>query len=138
MKRTQRYIVLFALFAALTPAIGLSAQSELDVAQAEGFIGSWDVALETQMGAMSLDLEIQDVDGKVGATLGSPELGGNQAIEDITRSGEALVLRYAMDAQGQMVPVSVNLAPSGDDLTAQFDFAGGQFVASGTATRADG
>lgn len=138
MKRTHWYFVVMALVVALFPALGASAQSELDVAEAEGFIGSWVVALETQMGPLNLDLDIQDMDGKVGATMGSPELGGSQAIDDISRAGDALVLNYQMDAQGQVVPVSVNLVPEGEDLAAQIDFAGGQFVASGTASPADG
>ena len=58
---------------------------------------------------------------------------------DITRSGEGLVLSYEVDAQGQLIPVSVTLTlgPDGDALTASFDF-GGQFSAVGSGTRVEG
>ena len=115
-----------------------STQSQLDTSEAEEFIGRWDLALQTQMGPFNLDLEIEDQGGKVVASMGLPDLGGSREITDITRSGDALLIRYQMEAQGQMVPVSVTLSVAGEALSAELDFADGMFSASGTATRADG
>lgn len=110
------------------------AQSELDVGEAEAFLGEWVVSLDTDFGAFDMDLKIEDQGGKVAASIGSPDQGMSD-VTDITRSGEGLVLSYEIDAQGQMFPVSVVLTPDGEGLMASFDF-GGQFSAEGSATRA--
>lgn len=139
MQSTSKHAYRLGLFALLSglafaPAAA-SAQSQLNVSEASAFLGSWDVALQTEMGPLSLDLEITDQGGMVAASMGSPELGGSQEITDITKSGEDLVMRYQMDAQGQMIPVAVTLTPDGAELDTVMDFADGMFTASGTATK---
>ena len=134
----RRLAVAGALLGAVfSPAAG-SAQSMLDSSEAKAFLGDWNVALEADFGAFEMGLKIQDQGGKVAASVGSPEQGMSN-VTDITRSGEGLVLRYEMDYQGQLVPVSVTLTlgPDGESFTASFDF-GGQFSASGTAIPTDG
>lgn len=134
-KKTHR-LALFALLAGLAFApAAASAQSELSSSEASAFMGSWDVALQTDMGPLNMDLDIVDQDGMVSATLGSPEMGGSQEITDISRSGDDLVMHYTMDAQGQQVPVSVTLTPDGEDLHTAMDFADGMFTANGVATK---
>ena len=119
----------------LSPRVA-SAQSQLDASEAEAFLGTWTVSLDTDFGAFDLDLEVEDQGGKVAVSIGSPEQG-TADVTDVSRSGESLVLEYEVDAQGQMFPISVSLARDGEGLTASFDF-GGQFSAVGTGTRTDG
>ena len=111
-------------------------QSDLDASEAEAFLGSWDLSLPTEMGAFHLDLEIQDQGGRVAASLGSEEAGVEE-ITDIERSGDLLVLRYEIAAQGQLVPVALTLERDGEQLNADFDYARGMFRFAAVATRRD-
>ena len=133
----RRLAVAAALLGAVFSPLGASAQSALDASEAEAFLGTWTISLDTEFGAFDMDLKVEDQAGKVAATMGSPNQGGMANVTDITRSGESLVLAYEVDAQGQRFPISLTLERDGEGLTAAFDF-GGQFSASGTGTRADG
>ena len=140
MKRASGKILGFALCAALIGAamapVHASAQSQLDVAQAQAFLGSWVVNMETDFGPFTMNLDVTDQDGKVAANMGSPEMGGSQPVNDITKSEESLLLRFSTNAQGQMIDIEVALVPNGETLDVYFDVGGGQFSATGTATRA--
>jgi hypothetical protein len=114
----------------------VSAQSQLDTSQAQAFLGNWVIALVTDMGPMTLHLNILDQGGKVAATFGSPDLGALQPVTDITRSGEELHLSLFVDAQGQSIDVSLALTPDGDGLNVALAAAGGSFTANARATKA--
>jgi hypothetical protein len=83
-----------------------------------------------------MDLDVADQEGKVAASIGSPEMGGSQPVTDITRSGESLVLKFEADAQGQIIAVAVTLEPNGENLDVWFEVGTGEFSASGVGTRA--
>ena len=123
------------LCAALLPSLA-AAQSELDVAQAQAFMGKWVISMQTDFGPFQMDLDLVDQGGKVAASIGSPEMGGTQPVTDITRSDESLVLEFEADAQGQVFDVSVALVPNGENLIVLFEVGTGEFSASGVATRA--
>ncbi|MBM4182789.1 MAG: hypothetical protein FJ207_01035 [Gemmatimonadetes bacterium] len=125
-----------ALLGALVAPSVASAQSQLDVAQARNFLGSWVLAMTSDMGNFSMNLEVTDLGGKVAATLGSPDIGMEQEITDITKSGESLVLAFAGEAQGQMFDAEVTLEPAGETLSIWFDINQGAFSMSGTGTKA--
>ncbi len=141
MKTTLLHVRRLAVAAALLGAVvsprAASAQSELDASEAEAFLGSWSVSLESDFGPIEFPLEIEDQDGKVAASAGSPDpAGGLTEVTDITRSGDDLVLRYDFDAQGQSVLVSLILTPDGEGLLALFEIGDGAFSAGGMATKA--
>ena len=140
MKRVSGKIPGLALCAALLGAAVVpahaSAQSQLDVAEAQAFLGSWVVDMQTDFGPFTMNLDVTDQDGKVAASMGSPEMGGSQPVDDISRSEESLLLRFSTNAQGQMIDIEVALVPNGEALDVYFDVGGGQFSATGTATRA--
>ena len=126
MKTTRlNALALFACAAmsgvALSPAATM-AQSQLDVSEAQAFLGKWVINMDTDMGPFSMQLEITEMSGKVAASVGAPEMGGMQDVSDITRSAESLVLKYEAN---------------GDDLAVGFDVADGMFLADGVATRTD-
>jgi len=123
-----------AVLAVLAPQ-SISAQSQLDSSEAQAFMGTWVVNIDSDFGAFSMDLEVTDMSGKVGASLGAPEMGGMQPVSDITRTGEGLTLSWELDAQGQLVDATMILSPAGEGLSALFTVADGQFTAVGTATR---
>ena len=114
-----------------------SAQSMLDTSEAEAFLGTWNIPLQTDFGPLDLELRIEDQGGKVAASVGSPGQDGMFDVTDITRSGENLVLTYELETEGEMLPLTLTLVPAGEGLRASFDV-GGQFSLSGTATRAEG
>jgi hypothetical protein len=114
-----------------------SAQSSLASSEAEAFLGTWNLLLQTGQGDLGMDVTISDMNGNVGAAVDMPDLGASQDVTDIMRSGDDLVLTYSMNAQGQMVPVAMTLTPAGDDMAVEVDFANGMFIATGTATPAD-
>jgi hypothetical protein len=118
----------------LVAPAGVSAQSQLDTAQAQAFLGNWTFAFQSDQGPFQMGLNISDAGGKVAAQSTSDL--GNVDITNITRADASLVLSYNMDAQGQSIPVSLRLTPNGEQLQANMDFAGGAFVVSGTGTKA--
>jgi hypothetical protein len=140
MKSVSTKVMGWALVATLlgaTLATGpAAAQSQLDVAQAQAFMGQWVVNMDTEYGPFSMNLAIADQGGKVAATMSSAEMGGDQAITDITRSEESLVLRFTGNAQGQTFDVAIALVPNGENLDVYFDVAQGMFTAQGVGTRA--
>ena len=145
MKTTLLHVRRLAVAAALLGAIvsprAVSAQSALDASEAGAFMGSWSVSVQSDFGPLEFPLMVTDQDGKVAVMVGLPDPTGAGAgdpvpVTNVTRSGEGLVLNYDLDAQGQLVPVSLTLTPNGEDLAAVFDIGGGAFSASGTARRA--
>lgn len=126
-----------ALCAALVAAVAspASAQSQLDTSQAQAFLGNWTVPLTTDMGAMTMELNIVDQGGKVAATFGSADLG-LQDVTDITRAGDDLHMNFFVDAQGQSIDIALVLTPDGDGLNMSLAAMGGSFTATARATKA--
>jgi hypothetical protein len=138
MRTQTRFVLALAVTAAVVLSVGLrtvSAQAAATSADAAKFIGAWTLGLDTPQGAMSMNLTLKDNAGSVAGSLTSDIAPDAQAITDITKDGDKLVLRYSMDFQGQAIPAQITLVPAGDKYTASFDFAGGQFVMDGTAVK---
>ena len=125
-----------AMITALLSPLATSAQSQLDVAQAQDFMGNWVIAIESDLGPFSMNLELTDQAGKVAASIGSPDLGAMQSVSEISRDGANLVMVWEMDAQGQFVNAMMTLEPDGESLSATLDVADGQFIAEGVGTKA--
>ena len=113
----------------------ISAQSQLDVAQAQAFLGKWVINMQTDFGPFSMNLDLVDQGGKVAASIGAPEMGGMQDVEDVTRVDDSLILNFQADAQGQVFDVQVALVPRGEELLVLFEVGTGEFSATGMATR---
>lgn len=133
-------LVMFAIAISSMSGVSAKAQSAAapaaaTAAQAAPFIGDWVVATEGPQGPATFALTVKVTDGKVGAEISSERMPGKQAISDITKTGEALTLKYSLDFQGNAVPVVVTLTPAAETLKVTFDFAGGQFTMAGTGTK---
>ncbi|MEQ1857219.1 MAG: hypothetical protein ABL963_12140 [Longimicrobiales bacterium] len=129
--RLPSVLLALALVASLSSTA--SAQSQLDSSQATAFLGTWSLSFDSPQGTLVIQLEIADSSGTVAASIGSEMMGGGmQEVTDVTRSGESLVLSYELDAQGQLVPVALTLAPDGN---ATMDFASGAFTMGGQGTK---
>jgi hypothetical protein len=134
MGRFSFVVAAFVVLGIAAPG-ALAAQTGVPAAEAQAFLGEWAVTLQGPMGDIQMQLDITDNEGTVAASVGSAMLGGATQVEQISKSGENLVLRYSIDAQGQTIPVRVNIAPAEDGIRTTFDFADGMFSASGAATR---
>ena len=139
MRITSIHARRLALCAALVAAVAspAAAQSQLDTSQARAFLGNWSLPLVTDMGAMTLQLNIVDQGGKVAATFGAPDMGTVADVTDITRAGEALHMNLIIDAQGQSIDIALAITPDGDALNVDLAAMGGSFMANGKATRAE-
>lgn len=139
MKNTRIHARTFTLAAALIGASlapnAASAQSQLDVADARTFMGSWVLAMTSDMGSFAMNLEMTDMGGKVAASIGAPEMGAPMDVTDITKDGESLVLSFEGNAQGQSFQAVVTLEPAGEELSVWFDINQGAFAMSGTGTK---
>jgi hypothetical protein len=125
------------LAAALLVGAGVgrtAAQAPLASADAAAFLGAWSLTLDTPQGSTTMDLTLKDDKGKVAGTISS-DMMAEQAITDISKDGESLVLAYSLDYQGQAIPAKIKLVPEGNSWKASFDFADGQFVMDGTASK---
>ncbi len=129
MKSIVRALPAVAL-ALIIPA-AIAAQSSLDTSAAGAFMGAWELEFESPEGAFVMELTLTDSGGKVAANINNEMMGG-QEVTDVSVSGDNIVLRYEIDAQGQIAPVALTVTPDG---TASMDFADGMFVMDGTATK---
>ena len=126
---------LIALAVMLLP-LSVSAQSSIAVADAAAFMGAWELGLDTPQGPMTMNLTLKDVGGKVAASISAPPmLPDEQKIEDVSRDGAGLLLKYILEAQGMQIPAKILLSPVGDKWKSSFDFMDGQFTVEGTATK---
>jgi len=141
MKTTLLHVRRLALIAALLGVVvsprAAYAQSELDASEATAFLGSWTISMQGDF-AFEFPLVLEDQGGKVAANVGGFDpSAGMTAVTDITLSGEGILLRYDIDAQGQIVPASLEITPRGDGFAAILEIADGAFTVDGIATKAN-
>ena len=124
------------LVAALAATSSAAAQSQLDTSQAQAFLGSWAVQFTSDMGPFTMNVDIRDMGGKVAATLNQADMGMQQEITDIAKSGDSLVLNFSGDFQGQAFTAALSFEPpAGNESAVWFDINAGQFGMEGTGTR---
>jgi hypothetical protein len=138
MKRMKmQWVVMLAAVIVAAMPFGLAAQaSSLASSEATAFLGTWELGLDTPQGAATVELVLKDQGGKVAGSVSmAPILPEPVVVTDISKEGGNLVLKYALDFQGQAIPAKVSLVPDGANYKASFDFADGQFVIDGTAKK---
>jgi hypothetical protein len=111
--------------------------AQLTAADAAPFIGDWTLDLQGPDGNTAFDLTVKvekEKEKVVGEITGGTM--ATQAIADVTRANQSLVLRYSFNHEGTPVDTVVKLTPAPEGkMTAQIDFAGGAYIMSGTATK---
>jgi hypothetical protein len=100
-------------------------------ADAQAFLGTWAIDLDTPGGPITVDLTLTDTAGAVSGEIGG---GGSPmaTISEIVKTGSSLVMKYELDLQGAVTPITVTVDVDGDTLTASFDAAGTVLPGSGT------
>jgi hypothetical protein len=116
------------------PAAAAAAPAGITPEQVKAFIGEWTIAADGPNGPISMALVVKNTEGKITGEISSEQMP-KQAITDIAKAGENLVMRDDLDYQGNAVPVVVTLTPAGEKVNVAMDFAGGAFVLSGVATK---
>jgi hypothetical protein len=92
--------------------------------------------VDSPQGPFEQMLSLTDKGGKVAAELTSPIAPGPTAIDDVTKDGDALVLKFAGDFQGNAFTATIRLVPDGaNKANVVFDVMDGQFVMNGTAAK---
>ena len=125
-------IAVGASLEAQTPAAAAPAAATPENVAA--FVGDWTLSTNGSNGPATTAISLKVEAGKVTAEISS-DAQGRIAVTDIMKSGPSLVLRYGFDYQGMAIPVVLTLTPAGENVTAEFDFAGGAYQMSGPATK---
>ena len=113
----------------------LSAQAPLTISDAGKFMGAWLLTIESPQGSLNMTLTLADKEGKVAGDLTSDMMPA-QKVEDISKAGNDLVLKYQGDFQGQAFAAKITLTPVDDAKVAvNFDVMDGQFQMSGVGTK---
>jgi hypothetical protein len=103
----------------------------LPVAQAEGFMGDWQLNVDFQGQEIAMAMSVVDEGGFVAATVVSPQ--GNQRITDITRTDAGLDLAFS----SQFGPIHLSLSLDGDQLVGKLATETGGFEAKLRGERGD-
>ena len=105
------------------------------LADAQAFMGTWVINVDTPGGPMTVDLTVKEVAGEVTAEVGGGSTGGPMsAVSEITKNGSSLVMQYEAEVpQAGLTSITLTVEADGDTLTVSFDVAGQ--VLPGTGTR---
>ena len=127
-------------FAARAAAQTTQPAAQIAAVDAAPFLGDWILELQGPNGPGTFDLNVKVEKEKVVGQIATPTLD-TQAITDIRKSGDNLVLHYTFNYEGSPVDAAVYLMPAPEakdgKLKAQIDFAGGAYVMTGTAAKKD-
>ena len=135
---TSRVFARIALVATLVcvPMFAAAQTKSLASADATPFLGTWAVTLQTPQGAFEQTITLKDTNGKVLGDISSNMQAGSQPIDDISKSGNDLVLKYQGDFQGTAFAAAITMTLDGaDKANCTFDVMNGQFVMQGTAVK---
>jgi hypothetical protein len=134
MRRSIRNVVVVALCALMGSALRAQPPAPLSTADAGKFMGAWLLTLESPQGPFAMTMTLTDHDGKVACELTSDVMPA-QKVEDVSKSGNDLVLKYQGDFQGQAFAAKITLTPVEDKLGITFDVMDGQFMMTGVGTK---
>jgi hypothetical protein len=135
MRVFPRVAVLVAVCALFGSVLSAQAPTPLATADAGKFMGAWLLTLESPQGAFSMTLTLSDSAGKVTGEMTS-DMMPTQRVDDISKAGNDIVLKYQGDFQGQAFAAKITLTPVDDTkVSLNFDVMDGQFVMTGVGTK---
>ena len=134
MRRSIRTVVVVALCALMGSALRAQAPAPLSAVDAGKFMGAWLLTLESPQGPFAMTMTLSDRDGKVACELTS-DIMPAQKVEDVSKSGNDLVLKYQGDFQGQAFAAKITLTPVEEKLAVNFDVMDGQFMMTGVGVK---
>ena len=134
MRRSVRAALVVALCVVMGSALRAQPPASLSTADAAKFMGAWLLTLDSPQGPFAMTMTLTDAQGKVACELTS-DIMPAQKVEDISKSGNDLVLKYQGDFQGQAFAAKITLTPVEDKLGVNFDVMDGQFMMTGTGAK---
>ena len=135
MKVLARASVVVAICALVGSVLSAQAPKPLSTTDAGKFMGAWALNIESPQGSLVLTLTLTDKAGVVAAEISS-DMMPTQKVEDISKAGNDLILKYQGDFQGQAFAAKITLTPVEDAKVAvNFDVMDGQFQMSGVGTK---
>jgi hypothetical protein len=135
MRRFVRTVLTVALCTLMGSALRAQAPAmPLSTADAAKFMGAWLLTLDSPQGPFAMTMTLSDAEGKVACELTS-DIMPPQKVEDISKAGNDLVLKYQGDFQGQAFAAKITLTPAEDKLGVNFDVMDGQFMMTGVGTK---
>ena len=135
MRVFARISVVVAICALAGSVLGAQALKPLSTTDAGTFMGAWALNIESPQGSLVMTLTLTDKAGVVAAELSS-DMMPTQKVEDLSKAGTDLVLKYQGDFQGQAFAAKITLTPVEDAKVAvNFDVMDGQFQMSGVGTK---
>jgi hypothetical protein len=122
---------------------GVSAEdavpTKLDASEARDFINNWAVTIDMMGRPMNFNMNVVNLEGKVGATIDSPQLPEPSAIDDISIDERGhMVLKYPMKFGQQEFRITVTAEASAEGIEGTFAEDSGLFSAPFTAVPAGG
>jgi hypothetical protein len=120
----------------VTPVLAAAQAAALSAADAAPFLGTWTISLQSPQGAFDQTLVLKEANGKVVGEITSPLAPGATPMDEISKSGNDLVVKFQGDFQGQAFSAAITLTPDGaDKANVTFDVMNGQFVMQGTGVK---
>jgi len=130
-----------ALAAAIAPVAFAEepVPTKLDSSEARDYINNWAVTIDMMGRQMNFNMNVVNLEGKVGATIDSEQLPEPTAIDDISIDDRGnMVLKYPLKFGQQEFRVTVTATPNADGLEGTFAEDSGLFSAPFTAVAAAG
>lgn len=114
-----------------------AASAQVAASDIPEFVGTWNLPLEAQGQSFEMTIAVTEGEsGRAAATV-SGQMGDTE-VETVSLDGETLELAYETSAQGTTFPVLIRMTPVEEGtVDVELDFADGQFLMDGTATRAE-
>ena len=133
LKRLAAVAVVLAAFAHVLTA---QTAGQATAAEAAPFLGEWTLELQGPDNNAVFDLSVKAEKDKVTGEISSGQRPEKQAISDVRRDKENLVLSYNFMYEGNPVDAVVTLSPAKEGkVGARIDFAGGAYTMTGSATK---
>lgn len=111
------------------------AQEQAKPADVANFMGTWTLTLESPQGSFAMNFALTEKEGKLAGELSS-DLAPPQAVDDISKSGDDLVLKYQGNFQGNAFDAKITLTPDGEKgAKVLFEINNGQFMMNGTGAK---
>ena len=123
--------VVLALVVLLLP-VATHAQGPVSSKDAAAFMGSWVVDFTSPQGSLPLEVTVADKDGSVAVDIKGENLApAGGAVKDVTKTGDALVMKYDGEIMGMVIPVTLTLTSTGGKFAGKIDLMDGQFSMDG-------
>jgi hypothetical protein len=109
--------------------------TSLETSAAQDYVGTWDLTMEFQGTPVEMQLNIVDVDGKIGATIDNERMPEPTAITEAAVDDSGITLTYDMDFGGNAFTIDIKGKLDGETLSGTLAEQSGLFTADFTGAK---